>query len=257
MTWYYVEAGQRVGPIEETQLEGLARVGKIQPETLVWREGMTDWQPYRSAKVEQAPGTGVAIALAGPDEAVCAECGRVFNRQEMIPHGNLHVCATCKPILVQKLAEGVTLKTGTMNYAGFWLRFAAVFLDGILLFMFNTLLNLLAGGLSFPQSIGVRQPGFALTPVQIVLFFVEMAVGLSYEAIMIGKFGATVGKYACGIKVVTAEGGRVSYLRAFGRYFAKLLSSLICAIGYIMAGFDEEKRALHDRICNTRVIFRD
>ena len=37
---------------------------------------------------------------------------------------------------------------------------------------------------------------------------------------------------------------------------AKILSGLICLAGYIMAGFDEEKRALHDRICNTRVVFK-
>ena len=71
---------------------------------------------------------------------------------------------------------------------------------------------------------------------------------------MIGKYGATVGKMAMKIRVVTAEGQKVSYLRALGRYFAKLLSGMILMIGYLMAAFDDEKRALHDRICNTRVI---
>ena len=51
-----------------------------------------------------------------------------------------------------------------------------------------------------------------------------------------------------------AENGDLYYARALGRYFAKILSAAICGIGYIMAAFDEEKRALHDRICNTRVI---
>jgi uncharacterized RDD family membrane protein YckC len=61
---------------------------------------------------------------------------------------------------------------------------------------------------------------------------------------------------ACRIKVVTAEGGQVSYLRAFGRYWAKGVSAIICLAGYIMAAFDDEKRALHDRMCNTRVVFK-
>ena len=78
--------------------------------------------------------------------------------------------------------------------------------------------------------------------------------GISYETIFIGKYGATVGKMACRIKVVTADGGQVSYLRAVGRYFAKLLSAFTLMIGYIIAAFDPEKRALHDRICNTRVV---
>jgi uncharacterized RDD family membrane protein YckC len=59
---------------------------------------------------------------------------------------------------------------------------------------------------------------------------------------------------ACKLKVVMAEGDRVSYARAIGRHFAKYISGLILCIGYIMIGFDEQKRALHDRICDTRVI---
>jgi uncharacterized RDD family membrane protein YckC len=42
--------------------------------------------------------------------------------------------------------------------------------------------------------------------------------------------------------------------RAAGRYFAKMISSMILMIGYIIAGFDSQKRALHDIICDTRVI---
>ena len=48
--------------------------------------------------------------------------------------------------------------------------------------------------------------------------------------------------------------GKLSYARSLGRHFAKHLSSFALFIGYIMAGLDEEKRALHDRICDTRVI---
>jgi uncharacterized RDD family membrane protein YckC len=59
---------------------------------------------------------------------------------------------------------------------------------------------------------------------------------------------------ACKLKVVTADNDRVSYPRAFGRYFAEILSGLILLIGYIMAAFDDQKRTLHDRICDTRVI---
>jgi len=59
---------------------------------------------------------------------------------------------------------------------------------------------------------------------------------------------------ACQIHVVTPYGGKISYARALGRHFAKFISSMTLAIGYIMAGFDDEKRSLHDRICETRVI---
>ena len=57
-----------------------------------------------------------------------------------------------------------------------------------------------------------------------------------------------------GVKVVTATGGPISVGRAFARYFAQILSGLILCIGFIMAAFDDQKRALHDHICSTRVI---
>ena len=59
---------------------------------------------------------------------------------------------------------------------------------------------------------------------------------------------------ALGLKVVTPEGLPISYGRAFGRSAAEILSRLICFIGYIIAGFDQQKRALHDHIASTRVI---
>lgn len=93
--------------------------------------------------------------------------------------------------------------------------------------------------------------------IQFVLMFINIIVGMLYETIMIGKYGATLGKMACKIKVVRADGGRVTYGRACGRYFSKILSSMICMVGYFMALFDkEEKRALHDRICDTRVVMK-
>src|SRR5262249_36624175 len=163
----------------------------------------------------------------------------VFKVEETIQYGNVRVCARCKPILVQKLAEGARLNTGALIYAGFWTRFAAVFLDAIILWVVNTVLRLAAGG-GLAPSFGTLPAGFSA--LQIALLFVQMVIGLSYEAFLIGKYGATLGKMACKIKVVTADGGKVSYLRALGRYFAKIISGLTCLIGYIMAAFDEEKR---------------
>ena len=61
---------------------------------------------------------------------------------------------------------------------------------------------------------------------------------------------------ACGLRVLTAEGGKLTYGRATGRAFAEILSGMICYIGYIIVGFDDQKRALHDHICSTRVIYK-
>jgi uncharacterized RDD family membrane protein YckC len=259
MNWYYVDAGKQAGPVDDTQLQQLAGSGAIQPETLIWREGMANWQPYRevagaSPTMPSAPPVaGAAPVAVAANETVCAECGRIFDVANTIQFGNLRLCAGCKPVFMQKLAEGAKLNTGAMNYAGFWTRFGAVFVDGILLFVLNTGINLIAG-LGINNSIGNASGGKLV--LQLVLFLAQIGIAVTYETVMIGKYGATLGKMACKIKVVTADGGRVSYLRAFGRYWSKQLSAIICLAGYIMAAFDDERRALHDRICNTRVVFK-
>ena len=88
----------------------------------------------------------------------------------------------------------------------------------------------------------------------LILIAVALAVFVIYDVVTTAKMGGTPGKRAFGLRVVTADGLPVSYLRAFGRLFAKFVSYLTCCIGYIIAGFDKEKRALHDMICSTRVI---
>lgn len=64
---------------------------------------------------------------------------------------------------------------------------------------------------------------------------------------------ATIGKRALNIYVTDMYGRRISFGQATGRYFSKIISSLILGIGYIMAGFTEKKQGLHDMIAGTLV----
>lgn len=135
------------------------------------------------------------------------------------------------------------------DYGGFWIRFAAKFLDG-----------LLAGCVAFGLAIPVvamagasGKPGVSDLIGSLVQFGMQ-GLMILYNTLMIWKFGATLGKKALGLRVVCADGSPVSFGRALGRAFAELLSGCFCYIGYIIAAFDEEKRALHDHICGTRVI---
>ena len=50
------------------------------------------------------------------------------------------------------------------------------------------------------------------------------------------------------------DGDRISFGRASGRHFAKILSGCLLAIGYMMAGFTEKKQALHDMMAGTLVV---
>ena len=257
MNWHYVEQGQQAGPVSEEQFAELVRSGKITAETLVWREGLANWQPYGTvAAGANSPTAAGATPNAGA-ETTCVECGKTFPLEETIPHGNVRVCAACKPVLMQKLAEGAQVNTDAsdLNFASVPIRFAAVFLDGLILWVAQLAISVLMG-FSIGQAVGVEQRTGAVG-MQVALVIIQMSIGIAYEIILIGKYGATLGKMACKIKVVNADGSAVSYGRATGRYFAKMLSGFTCLIGYIIAFFDKpQNRALHDRICNTRVVVK-
>jgi uncharacterized RDD family membrane protein YckC len=253
--------------VSDEQIVQLFRTGKINAGTLVWHEGMLDWLSYEQAGPEAAaapaptavpPITGGEASPNEP-EVVCAECGKLFPRGETVQFGKASVCAACKPVFLQKLSEGAWRTPGELVYASVWTRFAALFLDGLLLGAVNMAINFAAGfifaaALRPAANTGLHATSFLL--LQSILMFLNISVGVTYEGLMVGTYGATLGKMACKIKVVTADGGKVGYARAFGRYFAKLLSSLTCFVGFIIACFDDQKRALHDHICNTRVLTR-
>ena len=134
---------------------------------------------------------------------------------------------------------------GRMQYAGFWIRAGAKIIDWIIL-------GVVQMGFSLILPIMARSGNGVAAAIALNVF--QLAVAAVYSTFFLGRYGATIGKMACQIKVVTDTGEPVTYLRALGRHFAEMLSSLILGIGYIMAGFDDEKRTLHDRICSTRVV---
>jgi len=251
MNWYYVEAGQQAGPVTEAQFEELRRGGRITEETLVWREGMANWVPCREAR-SAAPPTGTEPSFTPTGrEAVCVECGRMFNADDMIRHGDAYICANCKPVFMQKLSVGASLQTGALNYAGFWIRFAAKMVDGLILglpFMVTFFY------LAFRHARSATPGEFDPTMLLVQLGFI--VIQMIYQIFFVGKYGATPGKMVCKLRIVTGEGDTVGYGRATGRFFAEMLSGMICYIGYLMVAFDGQKRALHDHICNTRVVVR-
>ena len=153
-------------------------------------------------------------------------------------------CRNCGKDLTQ-----VAVGQPSVKYAGFWLRFVAYLIDYILLsivswiFIIPTLITI-----ENPSSIGFLFWFifyFALSFILPWLYFALMEASTKQ---------ATLGKMALGIIVTGEAGNRISFARATGRYFAKIISVWILYIGFIMIAFTKKKQGLHDLIATTLVI---
>jgi uncharacterized RDD family membrane protein YckC len=250
MNLYYAEGDQQVGPVGKAELQSLVRAKKLNARTLVWQSGMENWQELgvfiRSQKGKGEQATSPAVPVK---RAHCSECGLRFAEDEMIRFQESWICAACKPLFVQKIKEGVSV-AGALNYAGFWIRLGAIAIDAFILWI-ATFLLFIPLGILMPTSEDNPYVFLSFMPLFIIG---QYAIPAVYDIWFVGKYGATPGKMACNLKVVVEDGSQVTYLRALGRHFAKWISTMILAIGFIMAAFDDQKRTLHDRICETRVV---
>ncbi|MGH9685083.1 MAG: RDD family protein [Candidatus Acidiferrales bacterium] len=152
-------------------------------------------------------------------------------------------------------------------YAGFWLRVVAYLIDMLILtaaFGVFFLIALAFVGIGFFQTAfrNAENPQDIFVPVVIVaiviLSVVSTAVSWLYYAWMESSMHqGTLGKLALGLYVTDMQGRRISFGRASGRFFAKIITGLIpLGIGYILAGVTQKKQALHDMIASCLVLRR-
>lgn len=128
-----------------------------------------------------------------------------------------------------------------VEYVGFWARFAAIIIDLLILLIPKMIISFLLTG-NF-----LNNNGFS-NIINLILDWLYFALLES------GSSQATLGKRLLDIKVTDIDGNRLSFGRATGRYFAKIISAIILFIGFFMAGFDERKQGLHDKIANTLAV---
>jgi uncharacterized RDD family membrane protein YckC len=203
----------------------------------------------------------------------CSKCGANIA-------GDTLFCQSCgNPVARAALASGPSVAVSphagvgaivyatNVTYAGFWLRLVAHLIDGFLigvamLFLIVPLFFLM-GGVAFFSSFR-HEVGDRLDPAQMGALFslITVLVGASllgqwlyYAYLESGEKQATWGKQMLGLYVTDLAGNRITFGRASGRFFAKIISGLIpLGIGYIMAGITERKQALHDMIASCLVL---
>ena len=119
-------------------------------------------------------------------------------------------------------------------YAGFWIRFVAWLIDGIILIIPNIIIGLVVE-----------------SPASILLQF---TIGIVYTIGFWTAEGATPGKMAIGLRITTVEGEPIDFGKAVLRYIGYFVSGITLGIGYLMIAFTRDKRGLHDLIDGTVVI---
>lgn len=132
-------------------------------------------------------------------------------------------------------------------YGGFWVRLVAYLIDAIVLsVVVGVIASIMGLNIFDPESAASFDPTLNLASV---------VIGWLYFSLMeSSERGATLGKMALGLRVVSSSGQRLSFLNATGRYFAKILSAIILCIGFLMIAFTDRKRGLHDMIAGTLVV---
>ncbi len=128
--------------------------------------------------------------------------------------------------------------------AGFWVRGGALFIDIVVLMLVNSGIKYII------RELGLKLSNFDYQ-------FLQFLIATAYYTTTVGSCGQTVGKMAAGVIILEKTGDRVSYGRALGRSLATILSMLIFCIGYVMAAFTNNKKALHDYVAGTRVVFKE
>ncbi|XJJ66021.1 RDD family protein [Novosphingobium sp. BL-8A] len=138
-------------------------------------------------------------------------------------------------------------------FGGFWWRVLAYVIDSVILSIATTMI---AAMFNVSTASTNAQDGYGMAILSGYLFFFSITTVLQwlyFAGLESSPWQGTIGKLAVGLVVTDLHGNRISFLRATGRYFAKILSGMILLIGYIMVGFTERKQGLHDIIASTLV----
>jgi uncharacterized RDD family membrane protein YckC len=162
--------------------------------------------------------------------------------------GATQVIAPPLPATLKSPLEKHSVTEKDFVHGGFWLRFAAALLDGI----FTYIIGFVIG---FVVAVVMILAGASEDETMAVSYVVGFVIGWLYYVLFESSAKqATWGKMICGLKVVDMHGGRLSFGKANGRYFAKFISLLTLCIGYLLCVFTKNKQCLHDIISGCLVI---
>jgi uncharacterized RDD family membrane protein YckC len=251
--WYYVDAqGQQQGPVTSPIIAGQFRLGRLTATSLVWREGLATWVALDDVRGELGIAKVSPIAATPPVAPVTPPTAP----SALDPRS----ADQSTPAPMQGAVGDIDRQD--IVYAGFLRRWAALFIDSIILSVVFYALSMVFGMAAVFGSAGldVMSPDTGSAALNsmlgmLYLFYFLMA-GTYYSLLESSSNQATVGKMALGIKVTDRHGQRLSFAHALGRWAAASISYLTFYIGFFLAGWTERKQALHDFVAGTLVVDR-
>lgn len=274
-TWYCVNAArERLGPMAADEIRRRFDAGELQRRSLVWQNGMPQWQPLESVAGE----LGIVLAAEAQPPMPAPTPAPAMAEPPAAPSASVITAETPRaPAADAAMAQAYAASSrdasaiGTIDDedivdAGFLRRFAAFIVDSFILgiamyaiiFLMLIVLGFGIGGIAtmFQSSAGGGLPEGPLLWVFVIGFYVlPILMQGAYHIIFTGSaWQATPGKRVLGIKVVDQDGHRITLARSTGRWFAAALSYLTFYIGFLMAAFTDRKLALHDMVASTRVV---
>ncbi|HEX7814694.1 RDD family protein [Dyella sp.] len=230
--------GERHGPYKESDIRQWLRSGQVSRDDLGWYEGLADWQPFSVLFPDEQP-----TAATPPD---------------MAPY-------TAPPI------PQATTTTALEDYAGFWQRFAAWLIDGLILAVPAAILFVATGAadaymamlgkISSGSGMGSQEMNEALQayvrasrPATIG----SAVIGFVYYTLMeASRMQATLGKLALRLRVTDDKGQRVTIGRSATRNVVRLLTlltGLIPFICYLAVAWTQRRQGLHDLVAHTLIL---
>src|SRR5438046_1163479 len=181
--YYYMENGLQLGPFAHEEFDWLVKSGKIEPQTMVWHEGLKDWQPYSAFQTQPPLPTGPVVA--------CSQCGRDFTQSDTIRFQDQWVCADCKPLFFQRIKEGQGVVVGLL-YAGFWPRFGAKIIDGLILWIADMILMIPLYISAFSGAMSRTRAPLFPSLTFLLIYPVIFGISFGYNTYFVGKYGATL-----------------------------------------------------------------
>lgn len=271
MEWYFLENGQRVGPLTDEQFDEVVRQGKVLAGSFVWRQGMADWT---TLSVYQAWQDAQSRAEQGGEGNLevryCGQCGKSFHIEDVITFRGLFVCAECKNLFFQRLREGsLNLPVGAAKTfqvaagaianippgrgagsanAGFGGRLVAWMVDcmlilGAVLIVYGILSSIF--GHRFENYMEKHYPISYL-----VMFIITSIIG---HTLLSGLAGGSVGKLMLGYRIKRTDGQNINFGIALLRSIVRMISFGTLGYGFLMITWDKNAQGLHDKICDTIV----